>query len=42
MENSRITRPSKTTEQISYELAERETANTGPTNICPGSSAYIL
>jgi hypothetical protein len=33
-ENTRRTRPSKTTEQSSYELTETEAARTGPTQVC--------
>lgn len=37
MEDNRITRSSKTTEQISYELIETEAAFTRPTQVAPGS-----
>jgi hypothetical protein len=42
IEETRITRPFKSTEQSSYELTETEAASTKTGRVCTRSSEYIL
>ena len=42
IEETRITRPFKSTEQSSYELTETEVASTGSTWLCTMLSLHIL
>ena len=41
-ENTKRTRPSKTTEQSSYEFTETEAAITKPAQVCARSSVYAM